>query len=98
MMNTIAMAKLLASELQKTCPKDKRNLVETIGFEVMPNGDCRIFIGGDALLKVAKAPYGKYTNEREGIYARETGQPLYHWIERTIAQVVRVVREAANNV
>ena len=97
-MDALNIAKLLTSSLIQNCPKDMRNLVRTIGFEVTEDG-YRVFLGGDELLKVAKAPYAKFTNERPNIkYSRKgtvkSGQPLYKWIDRTIEQVRKVVEQS----
>lgn len=87
------VARLLTSMLIENCPKDQRNLVKTIGYEYNhQTGGFRVFIGGDALLAYSSAPYAQYTNEREGIHAKETGAPLYKWIERTMEQCKRVVQ------
>ena len=88
-------AQTLCSMLIQNCPKDKMNLVQTIGFDVAPNGEWRIFIGGDALLAYAKAPYAAYTNEpHKGmtLHYRKVypGQELTHWIDKTIEQFVRL--------
>ena len=88
-------AQTLCSMLIQNCPKKELNLVETIGFDVNPNGEWYVFIGGDDLLAYAKAPYAGYTNEPHKdviLHYRKVypGQVLTHWIDKTIEQFVRL--------
>ena len=97
MMDACFIAQTLCSMLIQNCPKDKYNLVNTIGYEVNAKGEYRVFIGGDRLLVYAKAPYAKFTNEprkngKELHYKKVyPGQVLTGWIDRTLEQFKKVV-------
>lgn len=85
------IAKMLASMLMNACPVDQRNLIRTIVVEQLADGSARVGLGGDELLKVAKAPYAVFTNERPGIEYRDRKTDLYKWIDKTIDQCVKLV-------
>lgn len=94
--DTQYIAQTLCSMLIQNCPKDQLNLVQTIGFDVDGDGNWRVFIGGDALLAYAKAPYAGFTNEphkNKVLHYRKVypGQELTHWIDKTIEQCIKVI-------
>ena len=93
----VYVAQTLVSILIHNCPKEHLNLASTIGFEVSPNGEWRVFLGGDKLLAYSKAPYAAFTNEprKDGKilhYIRVyKGKELTHWIDKSIEQCKKVV-------
>lgn len=96
--NPAYVAQTLCSMLIQNCPKDKRNLFQTIGFDVdNATGLWTVFIGGSALLAYANAPYAGYTNEprQDGkvLHYRQVypGQELTGWINKTIEQCCKLM-------
>lgn len=93
----VYVAQTLCSILIQNCPKDHLNLVDTIGFWVAANGEWQVFIGGDALLAYAKAPYAGFTNEPRSdgkvMHYRKVypGQVLTGWIDKSIEQCIKVI-------
>ena len=95
--NPAYVAQTLCSMLIQNCPKKELNLVDTIGFDIdNATGLWTVFIGGDALLEYAKAPYAGYTNEPHKdviLHYRKVypGQELTGWINKTIEQCCRLL-------